>query len=589
ANITITQQLTFASLPYAMPLGQNSTLEWTDDHSWQGLRFTLPQNDFYNFTAFAGLNWSTTAGYSGEFLYTLELLVIDLEYGQYLPYNIWHPGHTIPAGPSVNSSINGPMINQEILKGGDYYLIGLSEQFTYLNGSVANFTMSVSPVPTQVLLPGWPLELQFNTTPNVLETYLAVTIPEGHYFDAYFSNPSGSNWTVWGQDAWTHSFTGPYFEKYDDPTTIYNESETLEHGWATAYGMGQPTPALEGNIYLEQWVADATYTVYINGTKVSAIPPGGMTVVSRFNTFYIRVQAAPTSSVHSTTFNITANFNITPFPELTTNGLTFEFNGTVGPFYHLFAISEASGAIYETSAIASDYNTTGTIRIEDVPQPSPYLDWEWMAFIAPPLGITDPPGGTGWAQNVNDSATLTYIAVRDRINYLWVQGPGMIGGDMTECNVSLSITPPTPYLPGTVASTTLHDNEFASFTFNVIAGNNYLLNLELSADGTVVYGYFIDGFGSTPFLIGSIYQFIIIASPSMPYSRTFTATYTARTTGRVTFIVLGDGLVSFIIGTLEPPLSPTTIGIIIAAAVIMLVVGILIGYLVFKRRIFTRQ
>ncbi len=588
ANLTVSQEFLFASSPNAMPLGQNSTLEWTEDNTWQGLRVNLPTDNFYNFTTYAGLNWNTTAGYSGESLAPVDLALIDLEYGEYYTYNYWSPTHSIPAGPSINSSVIGPMIELDVLKGGDYYLIGKSDEFTYLNSSIANFTLNVFPVPAQPLLPNQPLELHFNTTPNVLYNYIAVTIPEGHYFDAYFSSPIGANWTVWGEDAWTGSFTGPYFETYEDPTTIYNESETLEHGWATTIGMGTPMPALLGNYYIEEWSAQATYTVYINGTKVTAIPPGGMSATSRFNTFYFRVEAAPTDPDHSTTFNLTANFFISPFPQLTTSGLTFEFNSTVGPFYHLFAIPEASGVIYETSAIASNYNTSGTIRIEDMEQPGAYLDWEWMAMLAPPLAIADPATGPGASQNVNDTATLTYVAVRDRMNYLWVLGPGMIGGDMTACNVSLSITPPSPYQPGTIASVTVHDSEFACFTFNVIAGNNYLFNMELSIDGDIAYGYFIDVFGTTPFVISSIYQFFIVAAPSIPYSRIFTATYTARYSGRVTFIVLGEGTVYFSIGLLEPPLSLTTIGIIIATAIIMTIVGILIGYLIFKRRIISR-
>ncbi len=581
ANLTVDQLLVFSALPNAMPLDQNSTMEWTADQTWQGLRINLPADNLYNFSAYAGLDWDTTAGDPGGFIIPVGAFLIDPDHGQYLPYNSWNLGHSRPAGPDTNSSSIGPYINRDIMKGGDYYLLGKSNDFTYLNSSSANFTLSISEIPTQILLPNQPLELQFNTTPNVLDTYVAVTIPEGHYFDAYFSNPSGSNWTVWGEDAWMGGYTGPYFEEYRDPSSIYNESETLERGWATATGMGQPMPGLQGDMYFEQWEAIATYTVYINGTNVAAIPPGPFGVSSWFNTFFFHVQAAPTSSIHSTTFNITANFEITPFPELTPSGLTFDFNSTVGPFYHIFAIPEASGIIYSASAIATNYTSTGAIRIEDMMQPSSYLDWEWISMFGPALGKSDPPSGGSWAQNTNDSATLTYVAVRDRINYLMVRGPGMIGGDMTECQVSLDITPPMPYTLGTVATVTLYDLDIATYTFNVVAGNTYILNLALHYDGNVAYGYFIDIYGNTPFIIGSIYQSIISVS-ALYLGMTYTGTFTARYTGRVTFIVMAESTIDFSIG--DQPMSMTTIGIIIAVGVIMMVIGLLIGYFVAKRR-----
>jgi hypothetical protein len=582
ANLTVDQILVFSTMLNANPLGENTTIEWTEDQTWQGFRINLPTDNYYNFSAYAGLDWDTTAGYLGGFINPVGVILIDLNYGQYMPYNSWNPGFILPAGPDTNSSINGPYTNQEVMKGGDYYLLGKSNDFTHLNSSLANFTLSISVIPTQILLPNQPLELQFNTTPNVLDTYVAVTIPEGHYFDAYFSNPSGANWTVWGEDAWLGSYTGPYFEEYRDPSTIYNESETLQHGWATTIGGGQPMPGLLGDMYSEIWEAQATYTVYINGTNVAAIPPGPFGINSWFNTFFFHVQAGPTSSIHSTTFNITANFEITPFPELTPSGLTFEFNSTVGPFYHIFAIPEASGVIYSASAIATNYTTTGAIRIEDMMQPNGYLDWEWISMFAPPLGKTDPPAGTGAAQNVNDTATLTYVAVRDRVNYIWVQGPGMIGGDMTECQINLEITPPIPYTLGTVATVTLYDLDLAAYTFNVVAGNTYILNLELHYDGNAAYGYFLDVHGNTPFVISSLFQFIIAASASMPFSMTYTGSFTARYSGRVTFVVMAESTVDFSLG--EPPMSLTTIGIIIGVGIVMLVIGLLIGYFVSKRR-----
>lgn len=589
-NLTVTQLLPFAMIPNALPMGQNSTLEWTEDQTWQGLRINLPVNEFYNFTAYAGLNWETTTGWLGDgFFQPVNLFLMDLEYGQYLPYNFWSPGFNIPAGASTNSSLVGPYINQDVLRGGDYYLLGKSDDFTFLNNSVANFTINVTPVQSQVIIPNIGLELQFNMTPNVYEQYVAVTIPEGHYFNAYFSNPIGYNWTVTTYDAWVGGYTGPWLRTYEDPSTAWIDTENLERGWTTAQGGGNPMLGILGSMYFEQWMTDATLTTYDNGSIISAIPPFGLGPSSWFNTFFFRVAATPYGAgPYSPNFTITAHFDILPFPELTPLGLTFDFNSTIGPYYHFFAVPQASGVVYEVTAMASNYTSTGTIRIEDTMQPMPYADWQWMGMFNP-LAYADPATGMGVSQNTNDTATLRYVSVRDTINYLWVEGPGMIGGDMTEGNVSLTITPPMAYIPGTVASVTSETpEEFNAFTFNVVAGNNYVLNMHLRPDGDIAFGTFINSQGHFPFIISSLFQLYIAASQSFPFSMTYTGTFTARTTGRVTFIIQAGSTVEFSITEVITFGSITGIAIIIGIAIVMLVIGILVGYLVFRRNVLSR-
>jgi hypothetical protein len=300
------------------------------------------------------------------------------------------------------------------------------------------------------------------------------------------------------------------------------------------------------------------------------------------------VEANALGDPHSETFNITANVDLTPFPELTALGLTVDFNSTVGPFYHCFALPEASGNIYEVSAIPHEYNTSGTIGIEDYLQPQSYRDWQYISFFGPPLGFGDPPSGPGYSMNVNDSAMLTYVAVRDIINYMWVLGPGMIGGDMTQANVSLSITPVTPYALGTVATATLEPDEFACYSFNVVAGNTYTLTMELNPGGDTVYAYFMNVFGDNPFIIGTLFSSLIGVSTSFPFSMNYHETFTAQYTGRVSLALVGDGTVTVLIGVTQAPLSPLMIGAIIGVAVIMLIVGVLVGYLIWKRRVFNR-
>jgi hypothetical protein len=589
-NLTVDQILVFAALPDAMPLGQNTTFEWTTDNTWQGFRLFLPLSNFYNFTAYGSLNWSTTAGWGGDASYhPLDgVMLIDLNYGTYMPYHSWNPVYNVPAGADENNSTWGPAIDQEVLVGGVYYLLAQSDEFELLNDSLTTFTLNVEPVPATPLIPGVPLPLQFNTTPNVTHAYVSVTIPEGYYFDAYFSNPYGINWTVSTYDAWNGGYTGPYYEIYEDPSVNYTLHDTLEHGYSTAQSMGYPSPGLLYNAYTEYWFAYGTYTTYTNGSITGAFPPGGPGIVSRFNTYYMYLQANAGSGPHSQTFNITANLNITPFPELTPAGLTFDFNSTVGPFYHCFTIPQASGAVYSVSALAAEYTTTGTVGVEDFTQFEGYRDWQYLSFFGPPLGYADPASGTGYSVNTNDTATLTYVSVRDVFNYLWVLGPGMVAGDMTKANVSLTITPPTPYALGTVATANLDPDEFTTYTFDVVAGNTYLLTMELKPGGDIAYGTFMNVIGESPFIIGSLFSSIIAAGTAFPFSMIYQGTFTARYTGRVALVVVGEGTVNIIIGFAQSPLSPLMIGALIGVAIVMLVIGLLIGYLIWKRQAFRR-
>ena len=590
-NLTVDQLLVFSTLPDAMPLGENSTIEWTTDNTWNGIRLTLPDNNFYNITGFGSLNWSTTAGWGGDAFFTpLDgVILIDLNYGEYMPFTSWTPGYNIPAGPEDNSSTWGPSMRREVLTGGEYYFIGLSETFEFLNNSVTTFTVNVDYIPTTPLIPGTPLPLQFNTTPNVYDAWVSVEIPEGYYFNAYFTNPAGYNWTVSTYDAWYFGFTGPYYETYQDLSTNDTYQYTLEQGFATAEGMGYPQLGVLGNSYMEYWFGTATMAFYTNGSITGAAPPGGPGIVSRFNTFYMYVQGSPNGNPTSETFYITANVDLTLFPELTEMGLTVDFNSTIGPFYHCFTLPQVSGGIYTVNALATEYNTSGMVGIEDYLQPESYRDWQYMSMFGPPLGWADPNSGTGFSVNTNDTATLSYVSVRDILNFMWVWGPGMVGGDMTEANVTLTITPPTPYAFGTQVTATLEPMDFASFTFNVVAGNTYSLTMELRPDGTQVYGYFMNIFGDNPFIVGSLFSSIIGVSQSFPFSILYQGTFTARFSGRVSFALVGDGTVDLVIGPASPPISPLMIGALIGVAIIMLVIGVFVGYIIWKQRAFARS
>ena len=592
-TVAVYQDLVLATLPLVPAFGVNTTLHFTQDDSWMGLRMTLPIHDLYNMTIYSEMDWSTTGGWggSGGFGPFDNLFLIDPIHGQQTPYGVWDPLFSIPAGPDTNSTTYGPVFTRQIMEAGNYYLIGKSDQFEFLNGSFADFTFNIAPIPTQVLTPGIPLQISFNTTPNVYDAYVAVTIPEGHYLKAYFTNPIGHNWSVMGFNAWTGATTGPFYETYEDSAMFYTERHNLERGFATGYGSFAPQPGLMGDPYYEMWQADATYVIYFNGTKIAANPPTGSGVTSRFNTFYFRISAFPLGTP-TPTFELTANIELTPFPELTLAGLTCNFNSTFGPYYHFFKLPEASGVTYEVSAVATSYTTAGTIRIQDTPQPMEYERWQWMSmFIVPPLGVADPvySPGNPISQNTNDSATLTYVAVKNSINYLWVQGPGTsgVGGDMTEGTVSLAVTPPAPYALNMPMAAHLINGEFYAYTFNLEAGVTYLVEFSMRPDGYGAYGIFFNTAGYSPFIVGNIFDLFIFVVPASFSGPVYRGTFTAQTSGPVTFVISADTApttVDFIISPIYPWFSLTTIAALGLTAILMITIGILLGYFLAKRR-----
>ncbi|MFX0079352.1 MAG: hypothetical protein ACFE8O_08940, partial [Candidatus Hermodarchaeota archaeon] len=120
------------------------------------------------------------------------------------------------------------------------------------------------------------------------------------------------------------------------------------------------------------------------------------------------------------------------------------------------------------------------------------------------------------------------------------------------------------------------------------AGNDYVLTMHLRPDGDIAFGTFFNTLGHFPFVISSMFQLYIAVSLSMPFSMTYTGTFTAKTTGRVTFIIQAGSTVDFSIREVITLGSLTGIAIVVGIAILMLVIGILVGYLVFRRNVLRR-
>jgi len=101
-NFTISQQYSFADAPSA-PLGQNTTMRWTEEDAWNVTTFTAPSNALYNISLSASVPYSTTAGWPGDpnfFMFDV-LALFDLIYGSRMSYSEWMPTCNIPAGPAT--------------------------------------------------------------------------------------------------------------------------------------------------------------------------------------------------------------------------------------------------------------------------------------------------------------------------------------------------------------------------------------------------------------------------------------------------------------------------------------------------------
>jgi hypothetical protein len=282
-------------------------------------------------------------------------------------------------------------------------------------------------------------------------------------------------------------------------------------------------------------------------------------LTSRFGTFFLHVLAESTDPMHTATFNVTLRLQSTLVPVLTTSDLTFNFNATTGIYYHLFRMPEQSGTIYTISANATEYTTSGEIMLLLLPVPNWYKDWQWQGSFFAPLSKADPPGPRpGWSYNASGPATLHYVAARDGTNYFGIAGPGsgVVGGDMTEAKVRLTITFPASYTLGTTGDTTLYDYDFTDFSFDVRAGYSYQFSLSLEYDGSMAIGYFINSLGHTPFVVESLVQLLIFVDQGdMGFGNSYSATFAAKDTGHVTFIVQASGTVHFTIDLLDqtPP------------------------------------
>ena len=561
-NFTVSQQYPFTDAVSA-PLGQNTTMRWTEENALNVTKFTVPTNGLYNISLFSSVPYITTAGYMGEpNFYMLDLLALfDLIYGSRMAYSEWYPTVNIPAGPAVGVATWSQM-NTVPLPAGDYYLVGRSLPFLFLNGTYFDVTLYVEQVSTLALGADESLKLYFDAAAPMNEAYVAVTVPSNHMIDFYLSNPEGGNWTVTTFDAW-HGFPlWPTYDYYEDPIINMTMETQCNYGVALQQPVmpGNPGSGLFGEQYFEPFMFIGTEVFYIDGVPQTATFPlmGGS--MCYWNTFYLLVQAIPGFiGPPSSTFNISLNLDTTPLPQLTTAELVLPINQTIAPFYHGLLLPVESGVTYEISATPT-YTSNGTVMLQALSTEGQfYQDWGFSAYwpLFKAVGMSGMMGPNVIATfSVNDTISLRFTSVRDTTMLVIVMGtfPMLGPSDTTELNVSLTITQPTDYTLGSEYAVTTASTEYDFTSFNVplVAGYSYQISLSIDHGSIYASGIFFDDAGHTPFDI-CLYDLYAVAEHT--FMMRFTATYTATQTGDVTFALIHQGNARFTITLIDdtPP------------------------------------
>jgi len=564
-NFTVSQQYSFTDAT-SVPLGQNTTIRWTEENAWNVTKFTVPTNALYNISLFGNVPYSTTVGWLGDpsFYMFDALLLFDLIYGSRMSYSEWYPTCNIPPGPAVGVATWSEMETIP-LPAGDYYLFGRSLPFLFLNGTYIDLTIYVEQVSTLALGADESLTLYFDAAASTNDAYVAVTVPSNYMVDFYLSNPEGGNWTIATYDAWHGMPVPPTYDYYEDPT--FNVTVETQYNYGVALKqpvmMVNPGSGLLGEQYFEPFVFIGTEVAYLDDVPQLATFPafGGPTCF--WNTFYLLVQATPGFvGPPSATFNISLNLDTTPLPQLTTTDVIVPINQTIAPFYHGFLLTVESGVTYEFSA-APNYTSNGVVMLQALSaQGQFYKDWGlgayWPLFKAVGMaGIMAP--GVMATYSVNDTISVRFTAVRDTTLLMVVLGtqPMLGPSDTTTLNVSLSITQPTDYTLGSEYEVTTASTEYDFTSFNVpfIAGYHYQVSLSIDHGSILAAGTFFDDAGHTPFDLSLYDQWITVEHNTI---MSFTRTYTATHTGIVTFALIHQGNARFSIALIDDtPPTPT--------------------------------
>lgn len=553
---------------------------WTDDNSWAGSRFTIPEANLYNISLYAEMDYTTTASWGGNpfFQPFMGISLIDSTYGANAPQATYHPSFAIPGGAG-SSTANWTYSGLYKLLPENYYLFGEIGGFEFLNGSSISLEMTIDPVVQSILEINQSIELSFDSTLTTNVAYVGIHAPQMYTYGLYFDDRIGANWSIECYDIDT-GWMPPSFGYYNDASSYTQIEDRFENGFSFCQPMmgSTPTSSLTGEEYFEMYMLGGTDVYYINDSAQMAIV-GSNWYQNAIDTFYLQIVANPFSGIPTAVFNITLNFEAYPIPTLESI-TTFAVNQTIGPFYKAFALPVISGLEYDITAWASDYNSSGVAGIFMAPVPNFYLDWQWSGYV--PLYQTTPSGGVPFqVTNINDTAGIKFIAARTTTLYLGVMGISMSGpppSDTTEITVNSTATIPTSYALGTVVTENLQDMEMKTYSVNLAAGTSYRLSMSLDATGNYALCSVFDSLGYTPFDATLYTLWLEVYSGYLNAS----FNYQALTSGPVTIVLIADGIVHFSLLAIGEAPGSFVLGLMIG--LIFMIAGVIIVYAIMRRR-----
>lgn len=568
------------------PWDQSQTISWTADNSWNSSMFTIVEHGCYNITLYSELPYDTTTSWVGDLNFEpfAKLELFDITHGEEpgLFYS-FTPTMNVPAGSGTGTA-NWTQFLLLKLAPDDYYLLGNTFDFLFLNGSYVDVNINIQRVTMPTLLMNESITLRFDSSLLLNKAYVAITAPQGFEYSMYYDNPIGANWSVQTYDVDTSWIPVTYFH-YEDASGSNIVEDRFENcfTWAgSAFIAMAPGPSLTGDSWMEYYAFDGTDVIYNNGTAVAAAMVGAG--LESFNdTFLMVIEAFPWGGTPTSIYNITLNFIGELLPTFAESGNVIPVNTTIGPMYQIFTLPVASGWEYEITGWASAYTSAGGVSLFVAPGPEFYLDWQWFGSygLYEPLVFTDPISVMPlMTSNVNDSATIRFVPVRSGIQYIIVFGADMMGppGDSTEVSVNVTVTPPTPYTLGAVMPHSFTEWTFEIYSVSVMAGTSYRLSLSLNITGDQAYWSAFNEMGYTPFAITASDLWGMVTMDTLDLTRT----YTSLVSGVITIVVYGLGPVEFSLVPVGEAPGSFILGLVIG--LIFMAAGIIIVYVVMRRR-----
>ncbi|MFX0169565.1 MAG: hypothetical protein ACFE89_09470 [Candidatus Hodarchaeota archaeon] len=580
-NFTLSQLYTFASVP-SVDWDQPPTLDFTSDNSWMGTRFVLPQNNMYNLSMFAELDYATTAGWGGNPVFQPfnKLTLLTATYGERNTIDTYNPVFSIPIGAG-SGSVNWTSWDLFSLTTDTYYLFGYIDDFEFLNGSQVTIQLDITPVAGSTIAPDESVRLRFDNTPGGNSAYVGLTAPIGSDYDIFFDSHAGANWTVQAFDPWG-GWVPIMYTYYEDPTSYTISEDRFEQAFSFIQpGMmisPTPTSGVLGDAYIELYNLGGSDITYINDSaQAFSMHPG---LLSPFDTYFIRIDAS-TAGTPTTTFNITLHLQASTIPTIVPAvPEVFAVNQTIGPLYQRFQLPIISGYIYEISAWASEYTASGGVSLFTLPGPAGYADWQWGNYFIPLYHHTPTSSSPYDVSAINETATMRFVAVRSTNLYFGALGDDMSGppSDTTEVTVEVTITAPLPYTLGTVETATISDMDFKTYSFSIMAGASYQVSLSLDSAGNYGLLSVFNSFGHVPFHVTLSDLWCEVSSGYLNMTRTLSA----LVSGVVTIVLVAQGTVHFAFNAVGEAPGSFALGLIIG--LIFMIMAIIIVYIVMRRR-----